>query len=119
VARTTTVTICDGKKEIVVKEALISTNEKLFTKWKKDLEKLPDTKDMADMFLIGTDFIKSRLSDVFTDIKKEDVSNSYQSEIEDLINAWIEVNFFGLKQMAGKVGTLVQLATKTASYQKK
>ena len=49
-----------------------------------------------------------KLPVVFPDITEDDVKNAYMSDLEKLIGAFIDVNFFALKQMIPKLMLLVQ-----------
>ena len=44
----------------------------------------------------------------FPDITKEDVKNAYMSELEQLIEVFVEVNFTGLKRLIKPMMGLIQ-----------
>jgi hypothetical protein len=49
-----------------------------------------------------------KLPVVFPDITEDDVKNAYMSDLEKLIGAFVDVNFFALKQMIPKLMLLAQ-----------
>jgi hypothetical protein len=56
-----------------------------------------DLKDMQVVDLIP--LVAEKISDFVPDVTPDDIENAYPSEIEELIQAYIEVNFGGLKKM--------------------
>lgn len=42
--------------------------------------------------------IESKITLLFNDLTEEDLENSYMSEIENLLNTFVEVNFTGAKK---------------------
>jgi hypothetical protein len=86
-----------GELEILVRELFPSTKGKL-----KNLDKaLNDLK-------IDWDLLYKKLPVVFPGITEDDVKNAYMSDLEKLIGAFIDVNFFALKQMIPKLILLAQ-----------
>ena len=86
-----------GELEILVRELFPSTKGKL-----KNLDKA-----LSDLEL-DWDLLYKKLPVVFPDITEEDVKNAYMSDLEKLIGAFVDVNFFALKQMIPKLMLLVQ-----------
>lgn len=86
-----------GELEILVRELFPSTKGKL-----KNLDKA-----LNDLEL-DWDLLYKKLPVVFPDITEDDVKNAYMSDLEKLIGAFIDVNFFALKQMIPKLMLLVQ-----------
>ena len=103
--RTETVTV-NGKK-ITVKECKIrELKEDIFPK----LTSVMDTEDLAgkevkDLIPV---FI-SKITEIFPEITEADIEESYPSEIEALIEAWVNVNFTGLKKLAKQVLVLIKM----------
>jgi len=54
------------------------------------------------------DLLYKKLPVVFPDITEDDVKNAYMSDLETLIGAFVDVNFFALKQMIPKLMLLAQ-----------
>ena len=48
-------------------------------------------------------FLQDHVSVVFPDLTGEDLENAYPSEIEALVEGFIDVNFFGVRRIAGSV----------------
>jgi len=86
-----------GELEILVRELFPATKGKL-----KNLDKA-----LNDLEL-DWDLLYKKLPVVFPDITEDDVKNAYMSDLEKLIGAFIDVNFFALKQMIPKLILLAQ-----------
>ena len=86
-----------GELEILVRELFPSTKGKL-----KNLDKA-----LNDLEL-DWDLLYKKLPVVFPDITEDDVKNAYMSDLEKLIGAFVDVNFFALKQMIPKLILLAQ-----------
>jgi restriction endonuclease S subunit len=86
-----------GELEILVRELFPSTKGKL-----KNLDKALNDLE------IDWDLLYKKLPVIFPDITEEDVKNAYMSELEKLLGAFVDVNFFALKQMIPKLMALAQ-----------
>ena len=86
-----------GELEILVRELFPATKGKL-----KNLDKA-----LNDLEL-DWDLLYKKLPVVFPDITEDDVKNAYMSDLEKLIGAFVDVNFFALKQMLPKLMLLAQ-----------
>ena len=86
-----------GELEILVRELFPSTKGKL-----KNLDKALNDLE------IDWDLLYKKLPVVFPDITEDDVKNAYMSDLEKLIGAFVDVNFFALKQILPKLMLLVQ-----------
>jgi len=86
-----------GELEILTRELFPSTKGSL-----KNLDKA-----LNDLEL-DWDLLYKKIPIVFPEITEDDVKNAYMSEIEALIGAFVEVNFFALKQMIPKLILLAQ-----------
>lgn len=102
-------------KEIRVTERRIGELEKLiadlFPSSKGKIANIDLTKEFGEL---DFDLLYKKLPVVFSDLAKDDVQNAYMSEIEALLEAFVDVNFFGLKKMLKPLLGLVQ----TGSQQK-
>ena len=87
-----------GELEILVRELFPSTKGKL-----KNLDKALNDLE------IDWDLLYKKLPVVFPDITEDDVKNAYMSDLEKLIGAFVDVNFFALKQMLPKLMNLAQI----------
>ena len=86
-----------GELEALTKKLFPSTKGKL-----KDIDKA-----LNDLEL-DWDLLYKKLPIIFPDLTEEDVKNAYMSELEKLIGAFIDVNFFAIKQMIPKLMALAQ-----------
>lgn len=60
------------------------------------------------------DVLYTKFPELFPGLTAEDVDNAYMSEIEALVEAFVDVNFFGLKRL---VASLMQMAQAGAMQQ--
>ena len=86
-----------GELEILLRELFPATKGKL-----KNLDKALNDLE------IDWDLLYKKLPIIFPDITEDDVKNAYMSDLENLIGAFIDVNFFVLKKMIPKLMLLVQ-----------
>jgi len=86
-----------GELEILTKELFPSTKGKL-----KNLDKALNDLE------IDWDLLYKKIPVIFQDITEDDVKNAYMSELEGLLGAFVDVNFFALKQMIPKLMLLAQ-----------
>ena len=86
-----------GELEILVRELFPSTKGKL-----KNLDKALNDLE------IDWDLLYKKLPVVFPDITEDDVKNAYMSELEALVEAFVNVNFFGLKKLIQPMLKMVQ-----------
>ena len=89
-----------GELEILTKELFPSTKGSL-----KNLDKALNDLE------IDWDLLYKKLPVVFPDITEDDVKNAYMSELEGLLGAFVDVNFFALKQMLPKLVSLAQIGS--------
>lgn len=96
-------------KEIRVEEKKIGDLEKLiaelFPTSKGKIANIDLTKELGDL---DFDILYNKLPVIFPDITKDDIRNAYMSEIEALLQAFFDVNFFGLKQLMKPMIALAQ-----------
>ena len=102
-------TVSFAGKEIRVEEKRIGELEKivaeLFPESKGNIQKVDLGKLLEQA---GFDLLYKKLPIIFPDITKEDVKNAYMSELEQLIEVFIEVNFQGLKRLVRPLMNLIQ-----------
>lgn len=96
-------------KEITVREHKIKELKELADKVGTDFDSIVKANDFDDVKSAITGVLEEKLPIVFPSIKKEDIDEAYPSEIEELITAFIDVNFFGIKKV---VMPLLKLAQK-------
>jgi hypothetical protein len=90
-----------GELEILVRELFPATKGKL-----KNLDKALNDLE------IDWDLLYKKLPVVFPDITEDDVKNAYMSDLENLIGAFVDVNFFALKQIIPKLMLLAQTGSR-------
>lgn len=54
------------------------------------------------------DILNKKLPELFPGLTAEDVDNAYMSEIEALVEAFVDVNFFGLRRLVTPLMSLAQ-----------
>jgi len=96
-------------KKIRVEEKRIGELEKivaeLFPESKGNIQKIDLGKLLEQA---GFDLLYKKLPVIFPDITAEDVKNAYMSELEALIEVFVEVNFHGLKRLVRPLMNLIQ-----------
>ena len=102
-------TISFAGKEIRVEEKKIGELEKivadLFPESKGNINKVDLGKILEQA---GFDLLYKKLPSIFPEINKDDVKNAYMSELEDLVEAFIDVNFQGIKRLVKPLMGLIQ-----------
>ena len=86
-----------GELEILTRELFPSTEGKL-----KNLDKALNDLE------IDWDLLYEKLPIIFPEVTEDDVKNAYMSDLEKLLGAFVDVNFFALKQMIPKLMLLAQ-----------
>lgn len=89
-----------GELEILTSELFPSTKGKL-----KNLDKA-----LSDIE-IDWDLLYKKIPVVFPEISEDDVRNAYMSDIEKLIEAFVDVNFLALKRLIPKLTALAQIGS--------
>lgn len=65
--------------------------------------------DMSKLFELEIDdILNKKLPELFPGLTAEDVDNAYMSEIEALVEAFVDVNFFGLRRLVTPLMSLAQ-----------
>ena len=102
--RNKTVTV--NGKQVVLKEKRIS---ELRT------EVFPKIMDLLDGGLSNIDvkdilpLLEEKISEIVPELSPEDIDNAYPSELEALIQGFIEVNFSGVKKMVPTLSGLIKV----------
>ncbi len=101
------VVIVNGKS-VTVKEQRVGELEALATKLGMSLDALLAVNTAAALGGVMKNFLVEKIPELFPDLTQDDVVNAYPSELEALVEAFIDVNFFGLKRLAGPFYGLVR-----------
>lgn len=88
------------EKIIVVKERRISELKDIISEVTEELKDLQSV-DVNQLYALAGDVISKNATKLFPEITTDDLLNAYPSEVEELVNAFVNVNFSGVK----KVGT--------------
>lgn len=106
-------------KEIRIEEKLIGELEKivadLFPESKGNIQKVNLGKLLEQA---GFDLLYKKLPIIIPEITKDDVKNAYMSELEALVEAFIDVNFTGIKRLIGPLMNLIQAGVQPGSPRK-
>jgi len=109
-------TVKFGGKKVRVEEKRIGELEKLV------VELFPDSKGDISKIQIsslldqaGFGLLYEKIPVIFPDVTDEDVKNAYMSELEELIGAFLDVNFTGLRRMLGPLLGLAQAGLRQTS----
>ena len=100
-----------GEKTVIVKESklkeLFELGEKVFSDINKDTIK--NATGFNELFVVIKELLTKKIPMVFSDITSEDVLDAYPSQINELVGAFIEVNFSSVKE---NLGTFLALMPK-------
>lgn len=92
-----------GDKEIFIVEKRIKEFKELSSKismsFKEIFDMELDNKTTDEVLNVIVDTLEDKLTILFPQLTKEVIDNAYPSEIEELISAFIEVNFTGAKKV--------------------
>lgn len=96
-----------GNKEILVVEKKIKELKQLAKDISvsfNDLLKIDlDNRTTDDIFNIIFEQLEDKITIIFPPLTVEDIENAYISEVEELLVAFIEVNFIGAKKVISQV----------------
>lgn len=88
-------------KNILIEEKRIKEIKKLIKDFSPEIKELWNKDiDFNNTDSIDTIFstIEDKIAFIFGDLTQEDIENAYMSELENLFNAFMEVNFMGAKK---------------------
>ena len=104
--RTKIVKVAD--KDILIQEKTIGEIKKIINELNVDFSKLMQTEIEKDNFLNEVLLIiQDRIEILFPQLKDIDMDNVYISELENLIDGFLEVNFSMMKKVFMKVTTMM------------
>lgn len=96
-----------GDKEIIVVERRIKELKELFKNFSGSFKGFLETdlkdKTTDDVVELVISEMESKITLVFTQLTAEDIDNAYPSEISELIEAFIDINFTGAKKVISQV----------------
>ncbi len=106
--RTRTITF--GGKKLRVEESRISELEELVNKlFPESKGKITDISLDSIMDQVGFDLFYEKIPVLFPELTADDVKNAYPSEVEALLEAFVYVNFTGVKKLLGPLMDLLQV----------
>lgn len=107
--RTKTVKVAE--KNIVIMEKTIGELKQLSKDINVDLNNLFNTelKEMKTDEVVTSIFtlVEAKLTTIFPQLTEADIENAYMSQLEELIEGFIDVNFSGMKKVFSKVMTMM------------
>ena len=96
-------------KELRIEEKRIGDLEKLLVElFPSSKGKIANIDLQKELGSLDFDILYKKLPTIFPDLTKADIQNAYMSEIEALLEAFIDVNFLGLKKLLKPILTLAQ-----------
>ena len=106
--RTKTITFA-GKK-LRIEESRINELEGMVKKlFPESKGKITDIKLDSLMDQIGFELFYEKVPILFPELTADDVKNAYPSELETLLEAFVEVNFTGVKKLIRPLMNLMQI----------
>ena len=97
-----------GKKIRVEERRLIELERlvaELFPESKGNIQKINLNKLLEQ---VNFDLLYKKIPKLVPDVTEDDVKQAYLSEIEALVEAFIDVNFSGIKRLVGPLMNLIQ-----------
>ena len=97
-----------ANKEILIQEKTIGEIKKLVNELNMDFSKLMETEINKVGFLNDVfGILQDKIEVIFPQLKDIDMDNVYISELEALIDGFLEVNFLMMKKVFMKVTTMM------------
>ena len=97
-----------ANKEILIQEKTIGEIKKLVNELNMDFSKLMETEINKEGFLNDVlGILQDKIEVIFPQLKEIDMDNVYISELEALIDGFLEVNFLMLKKVFMKAMTMM------------
>lgn len=97
-----------ANKEILIQEKTIGEIKKLVNELNMDFSKLMETEINKEGFLNDVlGILQDKIEVIFPQLKEIDMDNVYISELEALIDGFLEVNFLMMKKVFMKVTTMM------------
>ena len=97
-----------ANKEILIQEKTIGEIKKLVNELNMDFSKLMETEINKEGFLNDVfGILQDKIEVIFPQLKDIDMDNVYISELEALIDGFLEVNFLMMKKVFMKVTTMM------------
>lgn len=97
-----------ANKEILIQEKTIGEIKKLVNELNMDFSKLMETEINKEGFLNDVfGILQDKIEVIFPQLKDIDMDNVYISELEALIDGFLEVNFLMMKKIFMKVTTMM------------
>ena len=102
-------TVSIAGKDLRVEEKRIGELEKLIVElFPSSKGKIANIDLQKELGSLDFDILYKKLPAIFPDLTKADIQNAYMSEVEALLEAFIDVNFLGLKKLLKPLLTLAQ-----------
>ncbi|MCL5045567.1 MAG: hypothetical protein M1598_01970 [Actinobacteria bacterium] len=95
-------------KTITLHEKRIGELEALAERVGASFDEVLGANGAKDLKSALTAVLYGKLPELFPELSAEDVRNAYPSELEGLLEAFVEVNFQGVRRVAGPLIGLVQ-----------
>ena len=93
-----TISVKVAGKDVAIREMKIKELTKLAKKLGVDFEKVFQADKTDDVLDVAIGLLTEKIPEIFPTLTKDDVENSYPSELEALIGGFIDTNFFGIKK---------------------
>ena len=101
-----------NEKPFVLKEKRVKELETLLGTLIKDFNKFSELKTADDLKSIVNVMLRKRLPEIIEGVTADDVDNAFPSEIEEAVEAFMEVNFTGLRGVLTKVFNLAHVVSR-------
>lgn len=101
----------NGKK-YTVKESRIKDLEKMMSELSGDFDTLVALKKGADLTQTLSALLVTKIRMILPKVKEEEIPDAFPSEVEEVIEAFIEVNFSGLRKLLSQLFSFAHIASR-------
>lgn len=86
-------------KKLTIREKKIKELKALAEKIGVEFQDIFKADEVGDVLGVLTSLLNDKIPEIFPEITSDDVDEAYSSEVEELISAFMDVNFSGLKKV--------------------
>lgn len=98
----------NGKTVTVSELRVRELRDVVFPKLSSSFEALDDKDDVTSI----VDLITVKIAEIIPGVTEEDIEEAYPSEVEALVEAFIDVNFAGLKKILPPILSFASMGTR-------
>lgn len=85
-------------KKVTIREKKIKELKALGTTLGVDFKNVFEANEPKDVIEVVTALLGEKLPEIFPELTESDIDEAYMSEVEGLVQGFVDVNFLGLKK---------------------